>query len=70
MNGHRTRNRNRGLDLLLQARYQREESWHGGQDEGLKLEVQLQGRLIGGINQVEAVKSNFEERPAKYVDPD
>lgn len=47
-----------------------ERTWRGGRDEGLQLEAQLQGRLIGSKNQVEAVKSNFEERAPQYVDPD
>ena len=46
-----------------------EESWHGDEAEGLMLEARLQGQLIGSANQVEAVKSNFEERPPEYVDP-
>ena len=46
-----------------------EESWHGDEAEGLMLEARLQGQLIGRANQVDAVKSNFEERPPRYVDP-
>ena len=47
-----------------------ESTWRGGRDDGLQLEAELQGRLIGSTNQVEAVKSNFEERAPQYVDPD
>jgi enoyl-CoA hydratase/carnithine racemase len=47
-----------------------ESTWRGDRDESLQLEGQLQGRLMGSKNQVEAVKSNFEERPPQYVDPD
>ncbi len=47
-----------------------ETTWHGGVSEGLALEASLQGRLIGKPNQVEAVKSNFEERPPVYIDPE
>jgi enoyl-CoA hydratase/carnithine racemase len=47
-----------------------ESTWRGERDDGLQLESKLQGELIGGANQVEAVKSNFEERAPQYVDPD
>lgn len=47
-----------------------EDSWRADRDTGLAMEASLQGRLIGKANQVEAVKSNFEERPPAYVDPD
>ena len=47
-----------------------EDSWRADRDAGLTMEAQLQGRLIGKANQVEAVKSNFEERPPQYINPD
>ena len=47
-----------------------ETTWHGGRDESLKLEQTLQHKLIGSPNQLEAVQSTFEERPAQYKDPD
>jgi enoyl-CoA hydratase/carnithine racemase len=47
-----------------------ENTWRGEREESLELEVTLQRQLIGGANQVEAVKSNFEERAPQYVDPD
>lgn len=47
-----------------------ETTWRGERSEALQLEAQLQGRLIGGKNQVEAVKSNFEERAPLYVNAD
>jgi enoyl-CoA hydratase/carnithine racemase len=47
-----------------------EAAWHDGEQEGLALEAKLQSQLIGKPNQVEAVKSNFEERAPQYVDPD
>jgi enoyl-CoA hydratase/carnithine racemase len=37
--------------------------------EGLRLEQKLQGQLLGGRNQLESVKANFEKRPAKFQDP-
>ena len=45
-----------------------EESWHAEPAHGLALEASLQGGLIGSPNQLEAVKSVFEERPAQYTD--
>ena len=38
--------------------------------EGLELEEQLQRSLIGGPNQIEAVKASFEKRQPKFQDPD
>jgi enoyl-CoA hydratase/carnithine racemase len=38
------------------------------EEEGLKLEADLQGSIIGKPNQVEAVKSNLEKRDPKYKD--
>jgi len=37
--------------------------------EGLRLEEQLQRSLIGGPNQVEAVRANVERRPPRFSDP-
>ncbi len=47
-----------------------EQTWRATEGMGLELEARLQGKLIGKPNQVEAVKSNFEERPPRYVNPD
>ena len=47
-----------------------DETWHGSEEEGLKLEESLQMQLIGKANQIEAVQSNFEDRPAEYIDPE
>jgi enoyl-CoA hydratase/carnithine racemase len=45
-----------------------EEAWHAEPKSGLALEAQLQGRLIGTPNQLEAVKANFEKRAARFRD--
>jgi len=37
---------------------------------GLALEQSLQSGLLGRPNQVEAVKSNLEKRPARFADPE
>jgi len=38
-------------------------------EEGLRLEADLQAKLLGRPNQIEAVKSNLEKRPANFEDP-
>ena len=45
-----------------------EEAWHGDERSGLELEASLQTSLIGSPNQVEAIKANFENRPARFQD--
>src|SRR5262245_7580077 len=42
----------------------------GGRDEGFRMEEQLQRELIGGRNQLEAVKANLEKRAPRFVDPE
>ena len=39
-------------------------------EEGLRLEEKLQRSVIGRPNQIEAVRSNLEKRPAKFRDPE
>jgi enoyl-CoA hydratase/carnithine racemase len=41
-----------------------------GVEEGLQLEAQLQARLIGSPNQIEAVKANLEKRAPEFRDPE
>jgi enoyl-CoA hydratase/carnithine racemase len=38
-------------------------------EEGLALEARLQASLIGGPNQIEAVRANIEKRAPKFRDP-
>ena len=45
-----------------------ETSWHADARTGLQLEAKLQTKLIGSANQVEAIKSNFENRDPDYKD--
>ena len=47
-----------------------ETTWHADERTGLELEASLQVSLIGSPNQVEAVKANFEKRPAEFSDPE
>jgi len=41
----------------------------GSHEEGLALEEQLQRSVMGGPNQLEAVKANMEKRPPRFEDP-
>ncbi len=43
-----------------------EASWHGDDARGLQLEEQLQAQIIMTHNQVEAVMSSMQKRPANY----
>lgn len=43
-----------------------EKVWYCDREEGLKLEEALQLTLIGGHNQLEAVRANFENRPPLF----
>jgi len=44
-------------------------SWHADEATGLALEAELQSRLIGSENQLEAIRANFEKRPPAFRDP-
>lgn len=46
-----------------------DESWHADEATGLALEARFQSRLIGGENQTEAIRANFEKRAPKFRDP-
>jgi enoyl-CoA hydratase/carnithine racemase len=39
-------------------------------EAGLRLEADLQGKLLGRPNQVESVKANIEKREPRYNDPE
>ncbi|MBT7085578.1 MAG: crotonase/enoyl-CoA hydratase family protein [Desulfobacterales bacterium] len=47
-----------------------EETWHGDENIGLKMEEDLQIKLVGSPNQTEAIMANFEKRPPKFKDPE
>ena len=42
----------------------------GSVADGLRLEAELQGTLVGRPNQMEAVKANLEKREPRFRDPD
>ncbi len=39
-------------------------------EDGMRLEEELQRRLIGSPNQLEAVQANLERRPPRFADPE
>lgn len=55
-------------EAIVAAKQLLEEAWNAPEAEGLKLEEKLQRSLIGKPNQIEAVKANFENRPAEFTD--
>lgn len=56
-------------DAIRAAKQLLEQTWRAAPGAGLPLEASLQSKLMGAANQVEAVKSNFEKRSARYVNP-
>jgi enoyl-CoA hydratase/carnithine racemase len=42
----------------------------GSVADGLRLEAELQGTLVGRPNQLEAVKANLEKREPRFRDPE
>lgn len=45
-------------------------AWNGSTEDGLHLEAEMQRSVIGGPNQVEAVRANVEKRAPKFHDPE
>ena len=56
-------------DAIRAAKKLFEVAWHADPATGLELEQSLQGSLIGGANQIEAVKANFEKRAPAFKNP-
>jgi len=46
------------------------EAWQKEHASALRQEAMLQGGLMGGANQVEAVRANMENRAAQFTDPE
>lgn len=59
----------RSPDAIRSAKALFEQAWNHDSTHGLALEAQLQRNLIGKENQLEAIKSNLENRPAQYQKP-
>lgn len=56
-------------DAIRSAKRLLDESGHLGPEEGLRLEEELQRGLLGGPNQLEAVRANLEKRDPRFDDP-
>ncbi len=59
----------RSPDAIRAGKRLLNESVQLSQDEGLRLEAAIQSTLIGGTNQIEAVKANLEKRAPAFSDP-
>ena len=46
-----------------------ERSWNRPPGEGLRLEAEIQRRLIGSPNQIAAVTAGITKEPAAFEDP-
>jgi len=58
----------RSPDAISLGKYLLEQNWHGDSAEGLRLEEQLQARLLGSGNNLEAIMSELEGRPAAFAE--
>ncbi|MFT4716832.1 MAG: enoyl-CoA hydratase/carnithine racemase [Paracoccaceae bacterium] len=56
----------RSPDVLRDVKRLIEETWSAPLGEGMKLEAELQARILASPNQVEAVMANVQKRPAKF----
>jgi enoyl-CoA hydratase/carnithine racemase len=60
----------RSPDAVRAAKRLLEGAFEGDVAAGLRLEEELQRSVIGRPNQVEAVRANLEQRPARFRDPE
>ncbi len=60
---------NQNPDAIRYGKYLLEKTRHGYHKTGLKLEETLQAKLIGGRNQMEAVRAAMEKRKPVFSDP-
>ena len=58
----------RNPDAMSSAKYLLDHSGHGDAVDGLRMEEKLQARLLGTANQVEAIMSSMEGRPADFTE--
>lgn len=58
----------RNPDAICSAKYLLENTGHGDDIEGLGMEEKLQARLLGTPNQMEAIMSGMEGRPANFAE--
>lgn len=57
----------RNPDAIALGKYLLDNSWHGSEEQGLRMEEKLQHRIIARDNQLEAVTSAMEGREANYA---
>jgi enoyl-CoA hydratase/carnithine racemase len=57
-------------DAIRSGKRLLDEAWHADERTGLELEAELQRRLIGSANQIEAIKANFEKRAPDFQLPE
>ena len=57
----------RSPDAITYSKYLLENTWHGDDMEGLRVEEKLQARLLGQAPQMEAVMAEMEKRPANHA---
>jgi enoyl-CoA hydratase/carnithine racemase len=60
----------RSPDAVRAAKRLYDGAWHAPADEGLALEAELQGRLIGTPNQMAAVVAGMTKQPGEFTDPE
>ena len=53
-------------DAIRFGKHLFETAWHASPETGLALEAELQSKLIGGENQVESIRANFEKRAPAF----
>ncbi len=56
-------------DAIRSGKRLLETAWHADARTGLELEAQLQAKLIGTENQLEAIRANFEKRAPEFKSP-
>jgi enoyl-CoA hydratase/carnithine racemase len=59
----------RSPDAVRGAKRLFNETWNRPADEGLRLEAQIQLKLLGSANQLAAVTAGMTKQPAEFTDP-
>ncbi|TDG13614.1 crotonase/enoyl-CoA hydratase family protein [Seongchinamella unica] len=57
----------RSPDAITCGKYLLDNTWHGSDIEGLRVEEKLQARIIAKANQMESVMAGMEGRPGNYA---
>jgi enoyl-CoA hydratase/carnithine racemase len=59
----------RSPDAVRGAKRLLDESWTAPPEQTLALEAEIQSRLLGSANQLEAVRARMTKQPPEFVDP-